>query len=399
MERGSPSFASCLLGPGIQGAPSQDCHPQALLNPVKILALPVRYRCEPTSRQKIALAQAVGCAGVVWNDALALRRKLCQEGEKYPGSGQLQKRCITQAKRTAERSWLGAVSASMLQQSVRDPDKAFRNRWKGKFRAPRFKKRSNAQSIRICGKEFRTTDRGIRFPRIGERNCVGVALSPALQAPAPSSRTGRAGRYCAGFVVEVERKQLEPNGKAVGIDLGAASLAVASDGEKIAPPKFLRAALTRPRKLQRNLKHKQRGSHRLAKARLLVAGLHTKVSDKRLDFLHELGTRLIRENQGVSIENLHVAGMVKNRKLSKAVADAGWRTFRTLLEYKAELYGRVLHVVSRWQPTSQVRSVCGRRAGKKPLSVRAWTCPACGTEHGRDVNAAETSSPPGWRRG
>ena len=349
-----------------------------------------RYRLYPTPGQKPAPARQFGCCRVVWNDALVLSQSIYQEGRKYPGGGELQKRCITQAKRTEECSWLSEISASVLQQSVRDLDKAFRfgRKSKGKVRAPRFLKRSTAQSARIRGREFRTTDRGVHFPKVGE-----LKLHWSRPLPSPSSSCtiikDCAGRYFASFVMHLEDRDLSPVfGQNIGIGLGLASLAVTSDGEKIAPPKFLRAALKRLRRLQRNLKHKQRGSNRLALARLRVAKLHAKVAARRLDLLHKLSTRLIRENQAVCIEDLNVSGMVKNRKLSRAIADAGWRPFRILLEYKADLYGRALKVGSR-EPTSQVCSACGRRDGKKPLSVRAWTCPARGAEHDRDVNAAK----------
>jgi len=207
----------------------------------------------------------------------------------------------------------------------------------------------------------------------------------------PSSVTvirDASGRFFASFVVEVEPTPLPANGKAVGIDLGLASLAVTSDGEKLAPPRFLRSALKRLRRLQRNLKHKQRGSNRLAIARRKVAKLHAKVGDRRLDYLHQLSTRIIRENQTVVLEDLNVSGMLKNRKLARSIADAGWRQLRILLESKAEQYGREVVVINRWLPTSQVCSTCGHHDGKKDLSVREWQCPSCGTVHDRDINAA-----------
>ncbi|MYI87822.1 MAG: transposase [Synechococcus sp. SB0672_bin_10] len=268
-----------------------------------------RYRLYPTPGQKQALARQFGCCHVVWNDVLAPSQSIYQEGRKYPGGGELQRRCITQAKRTEERSWLSEVSASVLQQSVRDLDKAFRFWWesKGKVRAPRFKKRSTAQSARICGRDFRTTDRGVHFPKVGE---LKLHWSRPLPSP-PSSCTivkDCPGRYFASFVVDLEDRDLSPVfGQNIGIDLGLASLAVTSDGEKIAPPKFLRAALKPLRRLQRNLKHKQRGSNRLALARLRVAKLHAKVADRRLDFLHKPSTRLIHENQAVCIEEKSTA--------------------------------------------------------------------------------------------
>ncbi|MYK07226.1 MAG: transposase, partial [Synechococcus sp. SB0670_bin_20] len=324
MERGAPSFfrgegdrdqhgcargasaASCLL------AFKESGHRVAALkrsSPPLALQVRYRYRLYPTPGQKQALARQFGCCHVVWNDVLAPSQSIYQEGRKYPGGGELQRRCITQAKRTEERSWLSEVSASVLQQSVRDLDKAFRFWWesKGKVRAPRFKKRSTAQSARICGRDFRTTDRGVHFPKVGE---LKLHWSRPLPSP-PSSCTivkDCPGRYFASFVVDLEDRDLSPVfGQNIGIDLGLASLAVTSDGEKIAPPKFLRAALKPLRRLQRNLKHKQRGSNRLALARLRVAKLHAKVADRRLDFLHKPSTRLIHENQAVCIEEKSTA--------------------------------------------------------------------------------------------
>jgi putative transposase len=352
-----------------------------------------RYRLYPHPHQQLALAKAFGCARVVWNDALVKSRELYAAGEKtsYPV---LAKLCITQAKQTPERSWLSGPSNVVLQQSVRDLDQAFRNWWASlrgkrngpKVRAPRFKKRRGAQSIRFMSHVFRTGERSLTLSKIGT---VPIEWSRALPS-APSSVTvirDASGRYFASFVVEVEQTPLPANGKAVGIDLGLASLGVTSAGEKIAPPKFLRSAL---RRLQRYLKHKQKqkGSNRLAAARRQVAKLHAAVADKRLDFLHQLSTRIIRENQTVVLEDLNVSGMLKNKNLARSIADAGWRQFRTLLEAKAAQYDRQVVVINRWLPTSQMCSICGHHDGKKELSIREWQCKSCGAVHDRDINAA-----------
>lgn len=353
-----------------------------------------RYRLYPHPHQQVALAKAFGCARVVWNDALAKSRELYALGEKtsYPV---LAKLCITQAKQSPQRSWLSNSSNVVLQQSVRDLDLAYRNWWaslKGKrkgpkVQAPRFKKRRGAQSIRFMSHVFRTGERSLTLCKIGP---VPIEWSRSLPSE-PSSVTiirDASGRYFASFVVKVKPIPLPANGKAVGIDLGLASFAVTSDGEKIAPPKFLRSALKRLRRLQRNLKHKQKGSNRLAAARRKVAAVYASIADKRLDFLHQLSTRIIRENQTVVLEDLNVSGMVKNKKLARSIADAGWQQFRVLLESKAEQYGRQVVVINRWLPTSQVCSACGHHDGKKELSIRKWQCPRCGTVHDRDINAA-----------
>jgi putative transposase len=358
------------------------------------MQLRYRYRCYPSPVQAQALARSFGCARVVWNDALALSTKLYGDGQKYPGASALQSLVITAAKRKPERAWLAEASHSMLQQSVRDLDRAFRNWWgsltgkhKGKAKAPRFKRRHAAQSIRICGREFRVTDRGVRFPKVGNLALVWSRPLPA----APSSCTlirDAAGRYFASFVVEVERDQLEPNGNTVGIDLGLTTFATLSNGEKIDAPKPFRAGLRRLRKLSRRLSRKAKGSNRRNRARLKVARLHARIADTRKDFLEKLSTRIIRENQTVVLEDLRVSGMIRNRKLSRAIADAGWRAFRLLLESKAAMYGRTVRVISTWEPTSQRCSCCGELGGKKPLGVREWTCLHCGAEHDRDINAA-----------
>ena len=354
------------------------------------MLLHYRYRCYSKPGQKTLLAKAFGCARVVWNDALAWNRQLHEEEDKLFDAGTLMKRCITEAKRTKERSWLGDVSASMLQQSVRDLSQAFRNWWQGqgRVRAPNFKKRGNRQSIRAGGKEFYPTDTGVRFPKIG---VLRLRWSRPLPSE-PSSVTiikECSGKYYASFVVEVEDVKLPWTPTEVGLDLGLASLAVTSDGEKFAPPRFLRSATKKLRRLQRSLSRKVKGSRNRSNARLLPANAQEKVGAKRLDFLHKLSTQFIRENQAVVLEDLHVSGMLKNRRLAKSISDAGWRMFRTLLEYKAEGYGREVRVISRWEPTSQRCSECGHQDGKKPLSVRTWTCSACGSAHDRDSNAAK----------
>ena len=336
------------------------------------MLLRYRYRCYPEPGQKTLLAKAFGCARVVWNDALALNRQLYQDKGKPFDSGALMKRCITQAKRTEERSWLADASHSVLQQSVRDLSQAFRNWWQGqgRVRAPNFKKRGNRQSIRACGKEFYPTETGVRFPKIG---VLRLQWSRPLPAE-PSSVTiikECSGKYYASFVVEVEDEKLPPTPKEVGIDLGLASLAVTSDGDKFAPPRFLRSALRKIGRLQRSLSRKVKGSRNRNKARLLLANAQEKVGAKRLGFLHKLSTQLIRENQTVVVEDLNVSGMLKNHCLAKSISDAGWQMFRTLLEYKVGQYGREVRVISRWEPTSQRCSACGHQDGKKPLSVRS----------------------------
>ena len=226
--------------------------------------------------------------------------------------------------------------------------------------------------------------------RLGYFGCDGLGPCLLSHQASRSSRNAQGSTTPASWWRWRKRSCLQPP-KEVGIDLGLASLAVISDGDKFAPPRFLRSALRKIGRLQRSLSRKVKGSRNRSKARLLVVNAHEKVGSKRLDFLHKLSTQFIRENQTVVLEDLNVSGMLKNRRLAKSISDAGWRMFRTLLEYKAERYGREVRVISRWEPTSQRCSECGHNDGKKPLSVRTWTCAACGSTHDRDINAAKNT--------
>lgn len=197
-----------------------------------------------------------------------------------------------------------------------------------------------------------------------------------------------ADRYFASFVVEVTPEALPKTEDSIGIDLGLNHFAILSTGEKVENPRHHKTLLKRIQKANRKLSKCQLGSNRRQRAKRKLAKLHAKVKDSRTDFLHKLTTRLVRENQAVAIEDLNVAGLVRNRKLARAISDAGWSKFRQLLTGKCEKYERQLVVIDRWEATSQQCSNCGFHGGKKELNVREWSCGNCGTEHDRDINAA-----------
>ncbi|MEG3436059.1 RNA-guided endonuclease TnpB family protein [Pannus brasiliensis CCIBt3594] len=354
-----------------------------------------RYRIYPTDSQKHALAKLFGCVRVVWNDTLAYCESLYRGGEKKPKGSELQKRFITIAKKTEEREWLGEVSAIPLQQSLNDLEQAYSNFFKScrgerkgrKVRPPRFKKRRGTQSARFTRGGFRVNRHDVYLAKIGDLDIVWSRPLPSE----PSSVTvikDAAARYFLSFVIEIQPETLPDNGNSVGIDLGITTFVTLSTGEKIDAPKPLKKRLKRLKKAQRNLSRKQKGSKRRERARERVAKIHARIKDTRTDFLQKTSTRIVRENQTVILEDLNTSGMMKNRKLSRAISDLGWRSFRGLLSAKSEKYGREFRIISRWEPTSQRCSCCGNIGGKKALNVREWECLFCGTFHDRDVNAA-----------
>ncbi|GAA4201624.1 RNA-guided endonuclease InsQ/TnpB family protein [Microbispora amethystogenes] len=360
------------------------------------MRLRYNFRLYPTPGQRQALARAFGCARVVFNDGLRARIDAHDAGLPYIRDGELSKRVITEAKKTPGRSWLGEVSAVVLQQALADLNIAYRNffasvtgRRKGPNLAPpRFRSRKdNRQAIRFThNARFAITAGGkLRLPKIGD---VAVRWSRDLPTE-PSSVTvvkDAADRYFASFVVDVAEQPLPPVEHETGIDLGLGHFAVLSNGRKIDAPRFLRRAERKLHKLQQALSRTQKGSSNRAKARQKIARQHAKVADARREFHHQESTTIVRENQTVIVEDLAVKGLARTR-LAKSVHDAGWSAFVGMLEYKAGLYGRVFHRIDRWFPSSKLCSACGTVTGTMPLSVREWICP-CGAVHDRDINAA-----------
>lgn len=350
-----------------------------------------QYRIYPTTQQQRDLAKVFGCCRVVYNDALAL----CKQSEKLLSNSDLQKICITEAKKTVGREWLAEVSNIPLQQAVADLGVAFKNFFdscKGKRKGkklgyPKFKKKTGKQAARFRKGGFSIKGNKVFLAKIG---CIKTKWSRPLPSE-PSSVTAikdRAGRYFLSFVVEILPELLPAINPSVGIDLGIKTFAALSTSEKISSPDYSKL----DRKIKRNQRkfsRRAKGSKRRELMRVKVAKLKGKQRDTRKDFLHKLSTKVVVENQVIALEDLGVAGMLKNRRLSRAISQAGWREFRTMCEAKSTKFDRDFVVVSRWEPTSQVCSYCGYRWGKLDLSVREVICLGCSTSHCRDSNASK----------
>ena len=360
-----------------------------------------RFRAYPTGGQEVCLAQLFGCVRVVFNDIVAAREDAFKNSEPFLSSAELSRR-LTVSKTTPERAWLNDVSATPLQQALRDADKAYANFFRGlkakkRVGKPRFKsRRDRRQAARFTQRGFtglRETTHGIGFVTLTKVGRIRFALSRPLPSE-PTSVTiikEADGRFYLSFVVDVPVTPLAPIGMVCGIDVGLTDFAAiaSSDGnrEKVTNPRWLRSKERQLARAQKSLSRKQKGSQNRQKARLKVAVLHRKVRETRKDYHHKLALRLVRENQTVAIEGLSIKGLARTR-MDKSVHDAGWGQFFNLLEEKARQYNRTIVRIGQWEPTSQVCSCCGIKDGPKPLSVRVWVCPHCGVILDRDYNAA-----------
>jgi putative transposase len=349
-----------------------------------------KYRFYPTSEQESLLRRTLGCVRLVYNRALAARSEAwdqCQERVGYEQSSLM----LTQWKREEDLSFLNEVSSVPLQQGLRHLQTAFSHFFAGRTQYPNFKKKRNGGSAEFTKSAFKWKDGQVFLAKCVE--ALPIRWSRQLpQGAEPSTITVKlepSGRWTVSLRVDdLTIQPLPPIDKAIGIDAGITSLVTTSDGEKVANPKHFAKLYQKLRKAQKALSRKQKGSQNRQKARRKVARVHAEIRDARQDFLHKLTTRLVRENQTIVAESLAVKHLVKNRKLAKAISDAGWSEMTRQLDYKARWYGRTFVQLDRWFPGSKTCSNCGHKVDQLPLNVREWDCPKCNAHHDRDVNAA-----------
>jgi putative transposase len=356
----------------------------------RVIKRAFKYRFYPTPAQETELRRTFGCVRKVYNMALDARTTAWY-GERRRVSYAETSAMLTAWKRDPELAFLSEVSSVPLQQALRHLQGAFVNFWEKRAAYPTFKSRKRSRaSAEYTRSAFRWRDGRLTLAKMTDPLDI-VWSRPLPDGAEPSTVTvsvDPAGRWHVSMLVEATVRTLPNTDRMVGVDAGITSLVTLSTGEKVTNPGHERKDRERLARAQRELARKEKGSANRAKARVKVARVHARIADRRRDVLHKLSTRLVRENQTVVIEDLHVRNMLGNHCLARAICDAAWRDLRGMLEYKCAWYGRDLVVVDRWYPSSKVCSCCGFSATSMPLHVREWTCTNCGVFHDRDVNAA-----------
>lgn len=344
----------------------------------------VKYRLYPTAEQAILLDKHIGACRFVYNLALQTKQMAYSSAQVSLTCFDLHKQ-LPDLKKECE--WLKEVNSQSLAGAIANMDTAYTNFFKGRAEFPKFKsKRKSRLSFQvpqnvdisenlICLPKFKKGIKAVTH-RIIEGKTKGATISKT-----PT------GKYFASILIEtaqeVPEKPKVSVETTVGVDLGIKDFATTSNGERLANPKFLKKSISKLKYIQRKF-----SKHKGKRAKQKFALLHEKVANQRHDFLHKVTKKLIDDNQTIAIENLNVAGMVKNHKLAQAIQDAAWGKFEIFLKYKAEWYGSNVLQIGRFDPSSRM-SDCGEINKELTLKDRFWRCKKCGQTYDRDIQAAK----------
>jgi len=340
-----------------------------------------KFRLYPSSASKGHLANTFGCSRLVYNTLLReIKDKSTKSTEKqlkeiYP--------------------FLKDVDSIALQQSRINLQTAFKNLKEGRARYPNFKSRKSRQSFRTVSTngniKIDFTNNTLKLPKLNpiKFRDSRVFNNPIRQVTVSKDRCDK---YFASILVEeilpdIKVQPLNSN-NTVGLDMGVAHYLTLSDGTKISNPKFFISLQRKLKKIQKKFAKTKKDSKGREKLRLKVAAIHSKIANCRKDFLQKLSSLIIKNFDGICVEDLNMLGMLKNRRLSKSLQDLGWSEFCRMIEYKALWAGKTLLKAGRFFPSSKNCNCCNYKNSSLRLSDRVWTCPSCGQVLDRDINAA-----------
>ncbi len=344
-----------------------------------------RFRLYPTKSQKVLLSKHFGSVRFLYNHFLN-ERKTAYLKDKTSSNYFADAAKLTELKK--DLIWLKEVGSQSLQFSLKCLDGAYNNFFKGLGKFPVFKSKHGKQSFRVP-QSIQVLEHKLRIPKFLEGIKMRKHREVEGEIKFATVSRNKSGQYFVSITVERRISPLEKSDKIVGIDLGIKTLATCSDGtsfENIRAYKKLRRKL---KMAQRQHGKKQKGSKNRERARVKLARIHQKIKNTRENHLHQITRKIINENQIIVLENLNISGMLKNHCLAQAIQDVSLSEFNRQLEYKANWYGRTIHRLSRWFPSSKTCSNCDWINQGLRLKDRKWTCLSCDIHHDRDENAAK----------
>jgi len=350
-----------------------------------------KYRIYPDKDQIEFITVHFGACRFVYNWALEQKIRTYEQTKKSISRFDLQRILVHEVKPSNE--WLKKANSQALLASLVNVESAFTKFFREKTGFPKFKSKKNpVQSYQMPQHYTVDFERNvIKLPKMGEVKAVLHRRFKGTMKTATISRSST-GKYYISILVddgnELPDKQEISESSTIGIDVGIKDFAVLSNGEKVENPKYLQNSLKRMKCLQKRVSKKVKGSNNRNKARHHLSKIHEVISNQRNNFQHQISSKLISENQAIALETLNVKGMVKNHCLAQSISDAGWSSFVTKLEYKAQWLGKTILKIGRFEPSSKICNICGYHNSSLTLKDREWTCPDCKTKHDRDINAA-----------
>ncbi|HDN25665.1 MAG TPA: transposase [Thioploca sp.] len=348
------------------------------------LTLAHKICLDPNNEQEQYLKQACGIARFTWNWALEEWKNQSENGLK-PTAFALKKQF--NAIKPVDFPWMYDVTKYASQQPFIHLQTAFNRFFNGLGGYPKLKKKGHHDSFYIGNDHINIDGKYLKLPKLGwmrmretlrfSGRVISATISP------------RANKWFVSLNVELCQAPKSCNSQAgVGVDLGIKALAALSNGEAFEAPKPLKKSLKKQKRMQRSLSRRLKGSNNRQEIKEKIASVHAKITNIRLDSIHKLTSFLTNHFGGIVIEDLNVSGMLKNRKLSRAIADIGFYEFRRQLEYKSKYKGNYLLIADRWFPSSKICSNCGNKKEQLALHERVYHCEACGQSLDRDLNAA-----------
>ncbi len=367
---------------------------------------------DPNGAQETYFRKAAGVARFAYHWALAEWQRQHEAWKADPTGSKPSDPALRKplnAIKGEQFPWMREVTKNAPQMAIMHLGQAFKNFLAGTAEYPTFKKKGRHDSFTLTNDPFTVKGRKVHIPKLGWVRLYEPLRFIGTVGGGTVSRI--ADRWYLSLTVEIPDPPSvhRENQTVVGVDLGVSALATLSTGEKIVGPKAYAAALKKLRGLSKRFSRQMEvakvraglkpgqpipkemlipQSQNMVKTQRRIARLHAPIADIRADALHQLTTMLVERFDVIAIEDLNVAGMLKNHKLARQIADMGFGEFRRQLEYKAVRRGKTVLVVDRWYPSSKLCSACGYKMPKVPLAMRDWTCPQSQTHHDRDINAA-----------
>ena len=359
----------------------------------------IKIQIYPNTIQKDFISKQLGCCRLIYNKLLDYKKTQYEQNKQSISLSQLGK-YLTNLKKQDEYLFLNDVYAMCLAQTMQDLLKAYDNFFKLHKGYPKFKsKKDTKQSCRFTNLIFRGKKKinGNRITLIKQLTNILFKCSRKEEIYLNHNEKyihsitlikNSTEKYYLSILIDYNIIQKQKLDTVIGLDLGIKDFIVDSNGNRYENKHFYKNQEKKLKKLQKQFSKKQKGSNNRNKLRIKLSKVHEKIKNQRQNYLHQITSKLVNENQIICIEDLNVNGMMQNHKLSKSIQELSLFEFRRQLEYKCKWYGRQLIVIDRFYPSSKTCYNCGYIYKDLKLSEREWICPHCGKLIDRDYNAS-----------